>query len=122
VLASPLAADQPLPATPPPAGADQVTITHYAPQTVEIATRSPAPGVLILADEFFPGWSATVDGQPAPILAVDHALRGLYLPAGDHVVRYQYAPLSFTLGAILTLAGAIVLALCAWEPRRRPSA
>ena len=33
----------------------------------------------------FPGWQAQVDGAPAPILTVDHALRGVYLPAGAHI-------------------------------------
>jgi hypothetical protein len=121
LLAAPLPATQPLPATPPPAGADSVTITRYEPETVEIATHSPAPGLLILADQMFPGWSATVDGQPTAILTADHALRAVYLPAGDHVVRYQYAPLSFTLGALLTLAGLVVTAGLALEPRRRRS-
>jgi hypothetical protein len=119
VLAAPLASDQPLPPQPPSAGADQVTITRYEPETVEISTHSPAPGVLILADQVFPGWTAMVDGQPAPILVADYALRGIYLPAGDHVVRYRYAPLSFTLGAALTLGGLVVLALLGLWPLRR---
>ena len=87
VLAAPLPARQVLPPGPAP-DADAITITRYAPETVDIAARSAAAGVLVLADQAFPGWEATVDGQPAPILTVDHALRGVYLPAGAHTVRF----------------------------------
>jgi hypothetical protein len=116
LLAAPLPPDQPLPSAPPPPAEDTVTITHYAGETVEIATRSPAAGVLILADQAFPGWTATVDGTTTPIYTADHALRGVYVPAGSHAVRFAYAPLSFWLGAVLTglavlLSGALLLPL-----------
>jgi hypothetical protein len=120
LLTEPLPPPLRLPTAPPPAGSDTVTITRYEPETVEIATRSPAPGLLILADQVFPGWSATVDGQPAPILTANHTLRAVYLPAGDHVVRYHYAPLSFTLGALLSATGLVIgAALLVGRPRRR---
>ncbi|MDQ2810011.1 MAG: YfhO family protein, partial [Chloroflexota bacterium] len=108
LLATPLPADQPL-TTPPAAGTDKVTILGYAPETVDLATRSDTAGLLVLADQAFPGWSATVDGQAAPILTADHALRGVYLPAGAHSVRFTYAPLVFRLGAALTLIALLVV-------------
>ncbi|MDQ2810037.1 MAG: YfhO family protein [Chloroflexota bacterium] len=117
VLNAPLSPDQPLPATPPAAG-DRVTITRYAPEAVDIAADSPAAGVLILADQAFPGWQATVDGQPAPILTADHALRGVYLSAGTHTVQFRYRPASFAWGAAITaLAGLGLLGLTAWPWR-----
>ena len=119
LLAAPLPPDQPLPSTPPAPGADTVTITRYAPEQVEITADSPAPGLLILADQAFSGWTATVDGQPAPILTADHALRAVYLPAGAHTVRFVYQPLSFTLGAAGTGIGFLVLGLLLAAPRRR---
>ena len=119
LLAAPLPPELVLPAAPPAPGADQVTITRYAPEQVDITATSPAPGLLILADQVFPGWTATVDGQPAPILTADHALRAVYLPAGTHTVRFVYQPLSFSLGAAGTGAGLLALiVLVAW-PRRR---
>jgi hypothetical protein len=102
LLPAPLPAGQPLPAEPPPSAEDTVTITRYAGETVEIATSSPAAGVLVLADQAFPGWTATVDGATTPLYLADHALRGVYVPAGRHSVRFSYEPLSFWLGAVLT--------------------
>jgi hypothetical protein len=110
LLTAPLPADQPLPATAPLTATDAVTLTRYAPETVEIGTASPAPGLLVLADQAFPGWVATVDGLPAPILTADHALRAVYVAAGTHAVRFSYEPLSLRLGAALTLAALLALA------------
>jgi hypothetical protein len=121
LLAAPLPPDQPLPAVPPPQAHDTVTLTHYAAETVEIATRSPAAGVLVLADQAFPGWAATVDGAPTPLVTTDHALRGVYVPAGSHTVRFSYEPLSFRLGAGISGIALVILAglLVGWPIGRR---
>ncbi len=119
LLNAPLPAADVLPATPPPTSTDQVSITTYAPEQVTIRTDSPAAGVLVLADQAFPGWEATVDGQAAPIVTADHALRGVYLPAGAHTVVFTYRPGSFVLGAGLSAAGLLVLAGMWAAPRRR---
>jgi hypothetical protein len=121
LLAAPLPADRPLPASAPPPAQDTVTITHNAPEMVAIATDSPAAGLLILADQAFPGWTATVDGQAAPLVTADHALRGVYVPAGSHMVRFSYEPLSFRLGALVSGVTLLILGILGvgWRPRRR---
>src|SRR5262249_43512257 len=111
-----------LPAALPPAAADGVTITTYLPEQVQIATASPAAGILVLSDMAFPGWQAQVDGASAPILTVDHALRGVYLSAGTHNVMYSYGPNSFKWGVVISgLALILLIALAAWPRLRRPA-
>ncbi len=112
LLADLLPPDQPL-TLPPAAETDSVMILRYAPETIDIATRSDTAGLLVLADQAFPGWSATVDGQAAPLLTTDHALRGVYLPAGAHSVCFTYAPPVFLLGAALTLLALVVVGFLA---------
>ncbi|MFG0317975.1 MAG: hypothetical protein ACF8XB_11925, partial [Planctomycetota bacterium JB042] len=51
---------------------------------------APHAGVAVLAESWDPGWSATVDGAAAEVLVVDHALCGVALPAGRHVVEFSY--------------------------------
>ncbi len=68
------------------------------------------PGYLVLTDTHYPGWRATVDGQPAEILEANHAFRAVQLDRGEHTVLFEYQPLSFRLGAWITLVALVVLA------------
>ena len=86
---------------------------------VEIEARLTAPGLLVLADSFYPGWTATVDGEPAPIFATNHLFRGVPLPAGTHRVVFRYRPVSVLAGAATSLAAAAVLVGLAVSCRRR---
>jgi hypothetical protein len=98
-----------LPGTASP-GQSQVEITGYDLHQVNISVDSPAAGLLVLSDAFYPGWSATVDGQPAPIHRVDGALRGVFVPTGVHDVRFSFQPT--TLGPSLVLLSiSLLLAL-----------
>ncbi len=72
-------------------------------QRVTVRTSSPTPAFLVLSDVFYPGWQATIDGQPTKIFQTNYVQRGVQVPAGEHVVAYRFAPLSFKLGAGITL-------------------
>jgi len=65
-------------------------------------------GFVLVNEIFYPGWEATVNGQPAEILRADHIFRALALPAGSHRIGMRFRPRHFWLGAavsLLTLAG-----------------
>jgi uncharacterized membrane protein YfhO len=69
-------------------------------------------GLVVLADLWDEGWRAYLNGRPAPILRVDHAIRGVVVPAGAGSLEFRYSPASFSLGVIL--AGVGGAALLAW--------
>ncbi|MDQ2945526.1 MAG: YfhO family protein [Acidobacteriota bacterium] len=103
-----------------PDSPDQVSVTRYRPSSVSITASMGCGGMVILADTFYPGWRATVDGTPTPIQEVDMALRGVLVAKGRHEIRFDYRPWSVYLGALMTffgVAGAIALAVF---DRRRP--
>lgn len=60
------------------------------------------PGVLVLSDTYYPGWKVTVDGRPSRLLRANYALRGVYLPGGNHRVVFRFAPASLRLGLLST--------------------
>jgi len=67
----------------------------------------------VLADTYYPGWRATVDGAPARIVAANHLFRGVPVPAGRHRVRFEYRPWQVPVGiAVSALALLVVLLLC----------
>lgn len=80
---------------------------------VALKTRSDAPGFLVLADTYYPGWTATVDGVSTPVLLANYTFRGVYVPAGEHTVTFGYAPRSVALGFALTGATILLVALAA---------
>ena len=67
--------------------------------------QSDAPGWLLLADIWYPGWRAQVDQEDSPIFRADYLFRAVWLPEGEHQVVFDYRPLSFWVGFGLSLAG-----------------
>lgn len=82
--------DAPMPQPRLPA---QVQITHYEPTRVVVTVReNPTSGYLILRDAHYPGWQATVNGQPAPVYRADVHFRAVRVPTGDAEVVFTFAP------------------------------
>ena len=77
----------------------------WAPSGEQIFARLSCPGMLVVAETWFPGWQATVDGQDHEIQQVESALRGVRLDRGAHVVELRYRPWSVYLGALMSLSG-----------------
>lgn len=93
------------------------------PERVVLDLVAPEQGFLFLADQYFPGWAASVNGQPAPILLANHAFRLVEIPRGPVRVEFVYRPQRVRIGAAVSgvtlLSVAVVLA---WTFRRRPNA
>jgi hypothetical protein len=102
-----------------PAGSAR--IASYGPERVVLRAQTTRRGVLVLTDNYFPGWKATVDGRSVPVTQVDYLLRGVPLGPGSHTVVLRYQPLSWRIGwivSVLSLAG-LVLVLVIGLSRRR---
>ncbi|MBN1641398.1 MAG: YfhO family protein [Anaerolineae bacterium] len=96
-----------------------VEIADYRLDDVTVHVRAASPGYLVLADAHYPGWRATVDGQPTQLYRANYVLRAVYLPAGAHEVRFVYRPASLIVGAALSGAAALGCVV-AWAHARRP--
>jgi hypothetical protein len=92
-------------------------VVRDEPERVAIHTRADRASLLVLADSWFPGWQAKVDGHDAPIHRTDQLLRGVSVPAGAHTVEFAYRPLSWRIGWIVSLLAAAGLAFAAWRRR-----
>jgi hypothetical protein len=97
--------------------AEKVVVSS-SPQRVELTAILRRPGLVILADVFYPGWRLQVDGKDAPILRANRMMRAAGVAAGTHRLVYWYDPTSFWIGSRLSAAGlAVFLALSAWTWR-----
>jgi hypothetical protein len=102
------------------------TVVAYAPNAVILDVEMPGPGWLILADSYFPGWtafrSAPEDQIPASaakpgeetevaIVRANGNFRGVWLDQGAHRVSFRYTPQSFELGLCGSLMAVVVMSL-----------
>jgi hypothetical protein len=106
-----------------PAPAQPAVVLFPSATETIIRAHADAPSLLVLADVFYPGWHADVDGREVPIIRASLVARGVGLGAGDHVVTFRYVPRSFAFGAgVSFVAWGAVLALGAVVALRRLAA
>lgn len=93
-----------------------IRLTKYEPNQLVYETSSPKEGVVVFSEIYYPGWIATIDGQPADMARADYILRAMNVPAGKHTIEMRFDPKSLHVtegiayGAMaLLLIGAIVL-------------
>jgi hypothetical protein len=98
---------------------DPARVTESRRDRLRIVSDASAPGILVVSDADYPGWQARVDGEPAPLLRADYALRGVALSAGHHEVELRYRPRALWAALALSLASALALLLIALLARTR---
>jgi hypothetical protein len=102
-------------------GHGEVTELHDAPGDLVLRASADDAAILAVREAYSPGWHATIDGRPAPVLAVNLGMLGLRLPRGEHHVELRFTPRGWPWALIpYALAWAACLAL-AVRRRNRPS-
>jgi uncharacterized membrane protein YfhO len=92
-----------------PAQADEpVSIVTALPDRLVLAATPTTAGVLVMSEVNYPGWTATVNGQPVPIEEVDGLLSGVTLPAGQTRVELTFRPVLVLIGLALSIVGLTV--------------
>jgi uncharacterized membrane protein YfhO len=88
-------------------------------ETVRIEAEAVAPALLVVQDAFWPGWRASIDGQPTEILAADYLVRAVRWPAGRHALELSYEPPEIRTGLALSALGGLLVLLLALLALRR---
>jgi hypothetical protein len=84
-------------------------VLSLSDNAMEVRTSSASPAILVTSDAYYPGWKVSIDGQNARLFRADYAIRGVWLPAGQHVVRFQFRPRSFYYGATISAISLLAL-------------
>jgi len=103
----------------PQSMAGSVRIAAYRPQEVELEASLETDGLVVLTDSFYPGWEASVDGAPAPIVRANYFARGVFARAGERHIVFRYRPLSHRIGALVSFASCAVVLIGIVVSRRR---
>jgi hypothetical protein len=86
-----------------------VTWEERTPNRLSLSVRSDRPSLLVVADNWFPAWQATVDGEAAPVLRAYHTLRAVPVPAGEHTVEMVYRSAVVARSLVLSLVVLLLL-------------
>ena len=101
-----------------------VIITAYEPNELKYDVNSGKGGVVVFSEIYYPGWTATIDGEPAELGRVNYILRALNVKPGKHEVVLSFFPksvattetIAYTAYGILIL---VLLGAAYMEYRRR---
>ena len=97
-----------------------VSDVRQSANALRLVAHSSAPGLLVIPENWDQGWSAIVNGRPAPDLRVNGVEQAVPVPAGRAVVVLRYRPPLFLAGTLVTSAALLgVLVLCAAGRRGR---
>ncbi|MBF1470344.1 MAG: YfhO family protein [Prevotella pallens] len=88
-----------------------VVLTKYEPNNMTYTVNSTKGGVVVFSEVYYPGWTATIDGQPAELGRVNYILRALNVKAGKHEVVLDFHPTSISTTETIAYAALIVLLL-----------
>ena len=93
----------------PDAAPGSAVYREITPEDVRVTVDTSTPALVVVSNSYDAGWSATVDGRPAPLLATDYLVQGVAVPAGRHEVRLVYRDDAVTWGMRLGLVVWVIL-------------
>jgi hypothetical protein len=107
-----------------PAGNNLVRMTSVGDGILRMRVATDHGGLLVVSENWYPGWTADIDGTPADVVRTNYTLMGVTVPPGVHYVTLRFRPASLALGAVVSAATALVLTvawLLTWRKSRRSS-
>jgi hypothetical protein len=88
-----------------------VTIKGYEPNELSYEVNSGKGGVVVFSEIYYPGWTATIDGQPAELGRVNYILRALNVKSGKHDVVLTFKPKSVNTTETIAYISYVILTL-----------
>jgi hypothetical protein len=96
-----------------------ITYTRETPEKIVVNINCESEIIFMLRDQWYPGWSATIDGKDAELIKADFLFKAVKVPAGQHKVVFEYRSTYLIAGQILTSITSIVLLGMILVGRRR---
>jgi hypothetical protein len=80
----------------------RVELTRDGFNSYELSVTCDADCYLVVREDYYAGWEARVDGEPAALYRADYVNRAVYVPKGTHKVEFAYRPPEFRIGMIIS--------------------
>lgn len=113
--------EEALPAQPESGGEAQVNIEKYHIHEIDLKVNTDRDKLLVLSEVYYPpAWRAYIDGKPTKIYKTDFLLRSVFVPAGEHEIKFRYQSPAFRLGIIITsISYILIIVLLALQKVKR---
>ncbi len=98
----------------------KILATNFAAQRIDAQVDATGPGMVVIAQAYYPAWHAYVDGQPTRLWRANYAFQALEVPAGRHQVKIVYQDAKFRAGCLISLA-TLLSCVFIWLMPRKPS-
>lgn len=108
--------------TPDDVALGAVEILSREPEHVVIEVEALQNALLVLTDAYYTGWTATIDGEAVDILPANHAVRGVPVTPGKHIVEFKYRTpglIPAAIVSVVTLILGVILSVLFWRRARR---
>ena len=92
-------------------GESIVKLTSYAPNRLTYDVSTPKGGAIVFAENYYPGWTALVDGKEVEIGRVNYVLRAISVTAGRHKVELSFFPKTVNTTEYIAYAAYVVILL-----------
>jgi hypothetical protein len=96
---------------------ESVNIVSYQPERITISVQAQSDAYVLLADTWYPGWVARLDGDQVPIQRGDYIFRAIRVSAGTHQIEMEYRPTTLSVGIAISL-GVLIFLGAVWISNR----
>ncbi len=94
-----------------------VSVLTFEANRLRLRTQTDADGFLVLSEVAYPGWVATVNGEPVPIYVANGLMRAVPLSAGAHLVELRFESPTLKAGVVVSvMTAAVLLGWCVVSP------
>ena len=104
-----ISSDSDFPALSEAKSGEVTSITSPYPEQIILETSSPIDAVLLNTQVYYPGWEASIDGKSTKIFRTNYAFQSVFVPKGEHNVKFTYSPKSYRIGKYISGATALIL-------------
>lgn len=101
-----------------------IRLIKNLPNELVYKTVNSNKGLAVFSENYYPdGWKVTIDEKPVEMFEVNHTLRGVLIPAGNHVVSFKFEPqivkTGSTIALIFSIIGFVLILVCIFLGQRR---
>jgi|SRR3989344_2340689 len=84
-------------------------ITKYTAGEIKVLVNTDKNRILLLSDNYYPGWRAHIDGQPVKLYRANYSFRAMPVQKGKHEIVFNYKPTSFLIGIIISIISFVLI-------------